>query len=99
MSSPQSRLSKLAAHFLPSSSPAANAASQHRNNYHTLSPTFFLPRAAAIEPDVGIAVKRGEDLTDSCLRPKQYIMSLQMEKFWGDRIKKQRTELEGWHTT
>ncbi|KAG7007529.1 hypothetical protein G7Y79_00009g026380 [Physcia stellaris] len=46
MSGPQSRLSKFAAHFLPASS-----SSQHRPNSHSLSPTLFLPRAAAIEPD------------------------------------------------
>lgn len=57
MSGAQSRLSKLAAHFLPaSSSPTPpdppNPEYKHHYNYHTLSPTFFLPRAAAIEPDV-----------------------------------------------
>ncbi|KAI9866755.1 MAG: hypothetical protein M1813_000697 [Trichoglossum hirsutum] len=55
MSGPQSRLSKLAAHLLPSSSPAPPSTSSpeysHRHNFHTLSPTFFLPRAAVIEPD------------------------------------------------
>lgn len=51
MSGAQSRLSKLASHFLPST-PAKSAEYQHRHNTHTLSPTFFLPRAAAIEPDV-----------------------------------------------
>ena len=59
MSSAVSRLSKLAAHFLPtpSSSKAAEAlddVSGYRYHVHTLSPTFFLPRAAAIEPDVCI---------------------------------------------
>ncbi|OKL60307.1 hypothetical protein UA08_04139 [Talaromyces atroroseus] len=49
MSSPNSRLSSLLGHFLPSSHV------EHREgkkvNHHTLSPTFFLPRTAAIEPD------------------------------------------------
>ncbi|KAL8827273.1 MAG: hypothetical protein Q9191_003290 [Dirinaria sp. TL-2023a] len=48
MSGPQSRLSKLAAHLLPSTAVPDH---QHRVNFHTLSPTLFLPRAAAIEPD------------------------------------------------
>ncbi|KAK4691519.1 hypothetical protein P7C71_g5500, partial [Lecanoromycetidae sp. Uapishka_2] len=48
MSGAQSRLSKLASHFL-SSSPSTEF--QHRHNIHTLSPTFFLPRAAAVEPN------------------------------------------------
>ena len=51
MSGAQSRLSKLASHFLSSSPPTSDF--QHRYNIHSLSPTFFLPRAAAIEPDVG----------------------------------------------
>ena len=51
MSGAQSRLSKLASHFL-GSSPTSDF--QHRYNIHSLSPTFFLPRAAAIEPNVGI---------------------------------------------
>lgn len=55
MSGVSSRLAKLAAHFLPSSTPPdlTNPEYKHRNHIHTLSPTFFLPRAAAIEPDVG----------------------------------------------
>ena len=52
MSGPQSRLSRLAAHLLPSSTLPQNHQHQHPNNFHTLSPTSFLPRAAAIEPDV-----------------------------------------------
>ncbi|KAL8742883.1 MAG: hypothetical protein Q9190_004705 [Brigantiaea leucoxantha] len=47
MSGAQSRLSKLASQLLPS--PAADF--QHHYNFHSLSPTSFLPRAAAIEPD------------------------------------------------
>lgn len=56
MSGAPSRLSKLLAHFSPSSaSPTApslpNAPYNHRHNIHTLSPTFFLERAAQIEPE------------------------------------------------
>jgi acyl-CoA synthetase (AMP-forming)/AMP-acid ligase II len=48
MSGAPSRLQKLASHFLPSSSPDTFT---HRVNHHELSPTFFLERAAQIEPD------------------------------------------------
>ncbi|KAI9812203.1 MAG: Acyl-CoA synthetase member 3, mitochondrial [Pycnora praestabilis] len=57
MSGAQSRLSKLAAHFLPSSTSSTlipdppKTEYKHRHNIHSLSPTFFLSRAAAIEPD------------------------------------------------
>ncbi|KAK4636431.1 putative acyl-activating enzyme 6 [Fulvia fulva] len=58
MSSAMKRLSNLAAHFVPSSSSptaADNSAMkdsyQHSHHIHQLSPTFFLPRAASIEPD------------------------------------------------
>ncbi|KAI9703730.1 MAG: hypothetical protein M1836_007500 [Candelina mexicana] len=56
MSGARARLSKLTAQFLPSASPptvsqSTNREYQHHHNFHTLSPTFFLPRAAAIEPD------------------------------------------------
>lgn len=46
MSGPQSRLQKLAAHFHRTPAPQ-----KPRHNYHELSPTFFLERAAQIEPD------------------------------------------------
>jgi acyl-CoA synthetase (AMP-forming)/AMP-acid ligase II len=49
MSGATSRLQKLAAHFLPSSDNPPTFI--HRHNIHTLSPTFFLERAALIEPD------------------------------------------------
>ncbi|KAL8849235.1 MAG: hypothetical protein Q9221_005765 [Calogaya cf. arnoldii] len=50
MSGPRSRISSLAAHFLPA--PIAQATGfEHAHNVHTLSPTLFLPRAAAIEPE------------------------------------------------
>lgn len=51
MSSVKTRLSGLLGH-LASPEVKDHPAPQHRINYHTLSPTFFLPRAAAIEPDV-----------------------------------------------
>jgi len=66
MSSPTSRLNKILNHFLPSSaSPTAADLSKTeyapKLNFHTLSPTYFLPRAAAIEPEVqlypGIATR------------------------------------------
>ncbi|QDS73908.1 hypothetical protein FKW77_007354 [Venturia effusa] len=53
----QTRLSNLLSHIAPSStspSPAADTSNKefnHRYNFHTLSPTYWLPRAAAIEPD------------------------------------------------
>ncbi|KAJ5897596.1 hypothetical protein N7504_007884 [Penicillium tannophilum] len=47
MSGAKSRLSSLLAHLAPNTP----APFEHKFNRHTLSPTFFLPRAAAIEPD------------------------------------------------
>ncbi|KAL8968441.1 MAG: hypothetical protein Q9183_002457 [Haloplaca sp. 2 TL-2023] len=47
MSGPRSRISKIASHFLTPS----NQDFEHHHNFHTLSPTQFLPRAAAIEPE------------------------------------------------
>lgn len=67
MSGAKQRLQNLAAHFFPSSasssvkggSTSSNVAANNntqdysrRSNFHTLSPTNFLPRAAAIEPNV-----------------------------------------------
>lgn len=57
MSGAVKRLSALAAQFLPSTSAPLTADSalgeyKHGVNRHELSPTFFLPRAADIEPDV-----------------------------------------------
>ncbi|KAL5357968.1 hypothetical protein BJX96DRAFT_145692 [Aspergillus floccosus] len=53
--SAKSRLSALLSHFSSAepqgSSPETPARYEHRVNFHTLSPTFFLPRAAAIEPE------------------------------------------------
>ncbi|KAI9774402.1 MAG: Acyl-CoA synthetase member 3, mitochondrial [Geoglossum simile] len=51
MSGPQSRLSKLAAHLTPFPPTAPGPEYNHHHNFHSLSPTIFLPRAAAIEPD------------------------------------------------
>ncbi|KAK5073806.1 hypothetical protein LTS08_002095 [Lithohypha guttulata] len=62
-STAKDRLSKLASHFTPSSSSPTVADNTELNidgrirgttswyNHHTLSPTFFLPRAAQIEPE------------------------------------------------
>ncbi len=47
MSSPTSRLKGILGHLLPSS----KAEFQHNHHIHQLSPTLFLERAAAIEPD------------------------------------------------
>ena len=47
MSGALQRLSALAGQFLPSS----QQEHKHRHNIHQLSPTFWLPRAAAVEPD------------------------------------------------
>jgi len=62
MSSALKRLSSLAAHFTPSSSspttpsaPSEPEPYNHRHNIHQLSPTAFLPRAAAIEPSACFA--------------------------------------------
>ena len=51
MSDAKSRLSGLLGHFVGSQSAP-------KINFHTLSPTFFLPRAASIEPDVSIHLVR-----------------------------------------
>lgn len=63
MSSAKARLANLASHFLPSTSTSPtgsidNLSIDNRQNgtpswfnNHTLSPTFFLPRAASIEPN------------------------------------------------
>ncbi|KAI9368894.1 hypothetical protein BJX61DRAFT_546094 [Aspergillus egyptiacus] len=62
MSSAKSRLSSLLGHFRQqqpqqpldansTADPVPISKPEHRVNFHTLSPTFFLPRAAAIEPD------------------------------------------------
>ncbi|TVY19782.1 putative peroxisomal acyl-activating enzyme 1 [Lachnellula arida] len=48
MSPPTARLLSLASHLLPSTS--TSSPSSHPPHIHTLSPTSFLPRAAAIEP-------------------------------------------------
>lgn len=49
MSGATSRLSKLVSHIFPPA--AAPDVSSHNHHIHQLSPTFFLARAAAIEPD------------------------------------------------
>lgn len=49
MSPPTSRLQNLLSHLLPSTT--TSTPSTHPPHIHTLSPTSFLPRAAAIEPN------------------------------------------------
>ncbi|KAL4880107.1 hypothetical protein BJY04DRAFT_192480 [Aspergillus karnatakaensis] len=57
MSTAKSRLSSLLGHFRQpldangTAAPASVTGTTHGVNFHTLSPTFFLPRAAEIEPD------------------------------------------------
>ncbi|KAJ0419078.1 hypothetical protein BJY00DRAFT_169750 [Aspergillus carlsbadensis] len=57
MSVAKTRLSSLLGHFKQpldangTAAPAPVNTPEHGVNFHTLSPTFFLPRAAAIEPD------------------------------------------------
>lgn len=62
MDAAKSRLLAIASQLLPSTNTTTGAVStdassnnipafEHRYNHHTLSPTNFLPRAAAIEPD------------------------------------------------
>ncbi|PIB01790.1 Butyrate--CoA ligase AAE11, peroxisomal [Cercospora beticola] len=69
MSSAMKRLSTLAAHFAPSSSSPTAADNSTTDNMatngaqqpyhiHQLSPTFFLPRAAAIEPNAIASVHK-----------------------------------------
>jgi hypothetical protein len=63
--SPLDRLQRLASHFtsaapIPSSVPRIHEGDSHefhhKHNFHTLSPTSFLWRAAQIEPDVSFLV-------------------------------------------
>jgi len=53
MSSATKRLADLTAHFTPASlrPPYTAEEFKHTRNIHQLSPTFFLPRAAEVEPD------------------------------------------------
>lgn len=51
MSSPSSRLKGILGHFLGQSPQPKEEEYRHNHHIHQLSPTFFLPRAAAIEPD------------------------------------------------
>lgn len=53
MSDAKSRLSGLLGHFVG----VPQAQVDQRPNFHTLSPTFFLPRAAAIEPEVNYTIE------------------------------------------
>ncbi|PKS11921.1 hypothetical protein jhhlp_001216 [Lomentospora prolificans] len=51
MSNPPSRLKSILAHLMPGSTPAPDHVTPSAPHIHQLSPTFFLPRAAAIEPN------------------------------------------------
>ena len=51
MSTAKARLSSLVSQFFPTSLSASKDSNEHTYHIHTLSPTFFLPRAAVIEPD------------------------------------------------
>lgn len=66
MPSARSRLASLVGQFLPApSSPTpAQYQVQDRYNFHSLSPTLFLPRAAAIEPDVRFRAYMIRDFTE-----------------------------------
>jgi hypothetical protein len=81
MSKAQSRLSNLVSHFAPSSaSPTAADNSkefEHRLNFHSLSPTYFLPRAAAIEPDASCPSFEHRHATkaNTTRRRRQFTMS------------------------
>ena len=104
MSGPFSRLSKLASQILPPSPSIDNSVSsyQHRHNIHSLSPTLFLPRAAAIEPDVfqnSLALATATAMLISFFRPKQYIMLPQITESCDVPIKRLLTEQEGWPIT
>jgi hypothetical protein len=50
MSSPQSRLSRLAGHLWAPPAEERPYPTRRSNHRHELSPTYFLPRAASIEP-------------------------------------------------
>lgn len=63
MSGPLSRLSTLAAQFIPLSASSRDPGFEHSYNTHTLSPTFFLPRAAAIEPEASHSQRLDKSLS------------------------------------
>ena len=96
MSGVQSRLSKLASQFLPSAT-ATSAEYQHRPNIHTLSPTIFLPRAAAVEPDVQYSFSIADLVkpTEEVYRQKPSTMLLLTARSYGAHTKRQRTGQEG----
>lgn len=66
MSGVRSRLAGLLGHFTSESGPARF---EHRFNHHSLSPTFFLPRAAAVEPSVSRKIKQSETIPVSSEQP------------------------------
>lgn len=65
MTNARSRLASLVAQFLPApSSPGPAQYQDHNYNFHSLSPTLFLPRAAAIEPNVRFYAYMISDFTE-----------------------------------
>lgn len=59
MASTKARLSALLGHLRQSSSSEDAGQFVHSFNRHSLSPTFFLHRAALIEPNVGCSLDLG----------------------------------------
>lgn len=76
MSGAQSRLSKLTNQLVHTPSPPPRPEYRHDYNHHSLSPTSFLNRAAAIEPDVYSSLINTQPLGLPIIRLKQYITSL-----------------------
>lgn len=72
MSGARLRLQNLASQFLPIPAPttadpsSSKTEPSHRLNFHTLSPTYFLPRAASIEPDVGYLMLHQSSVFQVC---------------------------------
>lgn len=102
MSGAKNRLSGILGHFLPSQSGAPDSTAagfNHHFNYHTLSPTFFLPRAAAIEPEVchnRLKLRSIPSFFSNIRfqRPKQSTMSPRTTKCFGELTSRQRTAHE-----
>ena len=100
MSPPQRRLAKLVSHL----SPFSPKQPDRKRNIHTLSPTHFLPRAAAIEPDVCMAAPhpgRSAGTSADLLvnRPRQSIMKPQMGGHCNEHIRKRQIAREGLRIT
>ena len=101
MSGARSRLAKLASHFLPASaSPQVpdgpDAEFTHRHHFHTLSPTFFLARAAQIEPEVSRTIDMTEFDCNAHWRVRLLpsIIARQTIKFYGEHTRRRPIERE-----